>query len=125
MLTGYVNENLDPIVSIEIADTAGHFHSYDVVLDTGFNGELALPANDIHRLGLHFTGQLNIGLAVGEATEVSTYIGVVCWQGSRREVVVVESDVERLLGMRLLSGSKVTVIADIDGEVLIEDSSTK
>ena len=125
MLTGLVNADLDPMVRIEIADIDGNYHTYEIVLDTGFNGYLALPSNVIRRLGMSYKGQVPMRLAIGSTEDVSTYLGAVCWHGTPRDVVVIETDEEYLLGMSLLSGSKITIIAGVDGEVTIEETATK
>ena len=56
MIEGTVNRNIEPVVPIEIADSDGNFHAHDVVLDTGFSGELALPYYLIDSLGLLIRG---------------------------------------------------------------------
>ena len=51
MIRGYVNRNLEPVVAIEIGDREGAFQSFEAILDTGFNGEIALPSPDNPTLG--------------------------------------------------------------------------
>ena len=38
MITGKVAENLDLLVTIEVANSSGVFVPLEVVIDTGFNG---------------------------------------------------------------------------------------
>ena len=52
---------------------------------------------------------------------MSNYDGVVLWHGQPRDVVVIETASESLIGMALLVGSRMTVDARICGEVLIEE----
>ena len=42
------------------------------------------------------------------------------WHTQRREVEIVETDGEALLGMALLLGSQISIDARVGGEVLIE-----
>ena len=56
MTYGTVNYNLEPVVSIEIEDDQGRLQSYEVIIDTGFSGELALPYHVIDCLGLDYRG---------------------------------------------------------------------
>ena len=42
MLRGHVNADLDLIITIGIADVKGKVNPYEVVVDTGFRGELGL-----------------------------------------------------------------------------------
>ena len=120
MITGSVNHALDPSIQIDIEDDDGNFHSTEVVLDTGFNCELALPFNAIQRLGLTYRGQSAISLAVGEAL-ARYYAGTALWHGRCRALQVLETDGESLIGMTLLEGSVITIQARAGGSVLIEE----
>ena len=122
MITGNVNQALDPSIQIDIEDDDGNFHSTEVVLDTGFNGELALPFDAIRRLGLTYRGQSAISLAVGEAL-ARYYDGTTLWHGRRRDLQVLETDGESLIGMSLLEGSVITIQARAGGSVLIEEDA--
>lgn len=122
MITGNVNQALDPSIPIDIEDEDGNFHSTEVVLDTGFNGELALPFDTIRRLGLTYRGPGTLILAVGEAM-ASYYTGTALWHGRRRDLQVLETDGESLIGMALLEGSVITIQARIGGSVLIEEDA--
>ena len=51
MIRGYVNRYLEPVVTIEMEDNQGDLQSFEAIMDTGFNGELALPAQMIAHLG--------------------------------------------------------------------------
>ena len=43
---------LDPLVTVEIGRVQENFQPVEVVVDTGFSGELALPSALIKSLGL-------------------------------------------------------------------------
>ncbi len=122
MITGNVNQALDPSIPIDIEGDDGNFHSTEVVLDTGFNGELALPFDTIRRLGLTYRGQSAISLAVGEVL-ARYYDGTALWHGRRRDLQVLETDGESLIGMLLLEGSVITIQARAGGSVLIEEDA--
>ena len=51
MLIGTVND-LQAWLAVELLTIGGQYLSVDVVLDTGFNGELALPISVIRQLDL-------------------------------------------------------------------------
>ena len=123
MITGTVTENLDLLVTVEIANSNGVFEPLEVIMDTGFNGDLALPRDVILDLGLAYRGQITWTLATGQEATMANYDGVLSWHGRPREVGVVETESESLLGMALLIGSKFTVDARIGGEVVIEENS--
>ena len=122
MITGSVSEGLDLLVTIEVSDRNGVHQPLEVILDTGFNGDLTLPRDMVQHLGLTYRGQTPWTLASGKEVMMSNYDGEVFWHGLLREVQVVETDGDPLLGMALLIGSKITVDARIGGQVLIEDN---
>ena len=124
MITGSVSENLDLLVTIEVSDRNGVLQPLEVILDTGFNGDLTLPRDVVQHLGLTYRGQTPWTLASGKEVMMSNYDGEVTWHGLLREVQVVETDGDALLGMALLVGSKITVDARIGGQVLIEENPT-
>ena len=122
MMRGYVNRHLELVVVIEIEDTEGAFQSFEAILDTGFNGEIALPFQTIKRLGLDRRSQIyEWTLATGEEAEILEFTGVVSWHGQSRRVIVLETGGEPLLGTSLLSGSRISIDMRSGGEVLIEE----
>ncbi len=120
MIRGRFTPELYPLVTIEIADGNGAFHSLDVILDTGFDGELALPSDVIGSLGIPHRAEIGLVLANSQRIQAYTYGGVVSWHAQRREVEIVETAGEALLGMALLLGSQISIDARVGGEVLIE-----
>ena len=123
MMRGYVNRDLEPVVTIEIEGSEGAFQSFEAVLDTGFNGEIALPSRTIQRLGLVYRTQVREWvLATGDETPLAEYDGVVSWHGQRRRVAVVATGGEPLLGTSLLLGSRISIDMRTGGEVLIEET---
>ena len=122
MMIGYVNRYLEPVVMIEIEDREGTLQSLEAILDTGFNGEIALPAQTIEHLGLSSRGQaLDWTVATGDEVPLAEYDGVVSWHDQSRRVVVVETGDEPLLGTSLLAGSRISIDMRGGGEVLIEE----
>lgn len=122
MMKGYVNRYLEPVVDIEIEDGEGDIQSFKAILDTGFNGEIALPIQTIERLGLEHRSQIyEWTLASGEEAEMREFTGVVSWHGQSRQVIVLATGDEPLLGTSLLSGSRISIDMRGGGEVLIEE----
>lgn len=122
MITGSISENLDLAVTIEAPDMNGVLQPLEVIPDTGFNGELALSRDVIRNHGFTYRGQTLGTLATGQRESMSVYDGVISWHGQLRDVEVVETDGDPLLGMAVLIGSKITVDARIGGEVVIEEN---
>lgn len=122
MITGTVTNDLDILITLDVADGNGVFVPLEVVLDTGFNGDLSLPAQVIRSLGLTYRGRITCTLATGEEAALSNYDGVALWHGQPRDVAVIETGGEALLGMALLMGSRITIDARVGGEARIEES---
>ena len=120
MIRGYVTSQLTAQVSIEIEGHDGVFQSLEIILDTGFNGELVLPRESIRDLELSYRGRTLSILADGREVGADYYDGVVLWHGRRLAVEIVETAGESLLGMALLLGNHISIDARVGGEVLIE-----
>ena len=123
MISGRVSPELDPKVIIEFGNGISSLQSIEVVVDTGFSGELALPPELIQSLGLDYIDDVSVALADRQARPVQAYDGVVAWQGRSREVMVLDMGSEPLLGMALLLGSRLTVSCRPNGPVVIEEES--
>ena len=122
MIRGSVSQHLEALVTVDVEDGNGESRSLEVILDTGFTGYLVLPLATIRQLGLAFSGRRAVILASGERSAVDAYSGVVPWHGRRRNVIALESSSEFLLGLSLLSGSRVTLDVRAGGSVLVEDA---
>ena len=121
MISGRVSAGLDPLVNIELGNGKGSFQSLQVVVDTGFSGELALPSELIQSLGLDYIDDVSVALADRQERPVRAYDGVVFWQGRSRDLMVLDMGSEPLLGMALLLGSRLTVSCRPNGAVVIEE----
>ncbi len=121
MISGRVSAGLDPLVNIELGNGKGSLQSLQVVVDTGFSGELALPSELIQSLGLDYIDDVSVALADRQERPVRAYDGVVFWQGRSRDVMVLDMGSEPLLGMALLLGSRLTVSCRPNGAVIIEE----
>jgi clan AA aspartic protease len=102
-------------------DSAGHFESLEVVIDTGFTGYLTLPTDTIQLLGLPSAGRRIFELANGERFGFTAYLATVSWHGRLSDALVLQSDSAPLLGMDLLRGSRVTMDVLEGGHVIIEE----
>ena len=123
MITGRVNWLLEAIVSVEVQDADGQLHPFQCVLDTGFDGDIALPSAVIRRLRLVFTGPSDTVLLSGYSAPLPVYEGIVYWHEQPIQVAVLETEQESVVGMALLENSTLTIQAWDGGEVLIEERS--
>jgi len=45
MITGIVNADFEPIISLSVQGSDRQLYTQDAIVDTGFNGWLSLPPN--------------------------------------------------------------------------------
>ena len=121
MIRGIVTPGPAPVVTIDVGNGSGGFQSLDFIVDTGFSDELAMPSDLIQRLGLPYADGTSVILADAREIQTSIYHGIVFWHGNNRAVRFIEIEGAPLLGMSLLSGSRLTVSARSGGIVLIEE----
>lgn len=76
MIEGRVDSRGQVWIQLEMIDNRGHLHPVEVVVDTGFNGNLTLPLDIIDGLDLESDLQALITLATGVQEEVSTWNGL-------------------------------------------------
>jgi hypothetical protein len=60
-------------------------------------------------------------LATGVETYLDSWKGTALWHGRPRDLLILESDGEPLLGMNLLRGSRVTLDVRIDRDVVVDE----
>lgn len=119
MTIGHVTADGHPQIQIMVEGSDDETHAVEALLDTGFNGGLALPAERIAALGLKRRGQVTAVLASGEEHNVPTYRATVRIGGTRHSVVVAEAG-ESLVGMRLLWGFDLRIQCIDGGKVDLE-----
>ena len=120
MIAGYVNSDLEAVVPVALVDGNGYRWRQEVVIDTGFNGDLTLPVEFIDQRGLTLVGQVNATLANGQTVETNQYQATAIWDGEQLTVDVMESENQYLLGTSLIYGSTMTVQMWAGGDVLID-----
>ena len=118
-MTGRVNGDLQAWLTVEIVTPSGQPRPIEVALDTGFNGQIALPAITIQRLELSEESSRLAITATGDRVRLTTYYSTMMWHGEPRIIEVVEADSEPLLGMELLLGNRVTLDVLEGGPVTI------
>ena len=106
-------------VSIRPSDVAAA-HDVQVWIDTGFNGDLVLPQQQIDDLELPDSGTVKAILADGSEVALQRYICQIDWFGEQRELEVVANEGEYpLLGVGLLLGHDLH-ISYRSGDITIE-----
>lgn len=125
MIKGRVSSDgaagLQAWVTIEVGGSDEVFRSTNVVVDTGFTGWLTLPGSVIEQMGLDLYGRRPAVLANGEMEILDLYFAFIQWHGQVRPVMVHQAGGRPLMGMSLLSGSRLLVDASEGGEVTITE----
>ena len=123
MISGRVNSDLAPLVPVDLIASDGEIHTVDMMLDTGFNGELSLPGEIIRRLGFQLFDEIASRLADGQEVWLQGWEGRIMWHGRPRRVVAVEAGSDPTLGMDLLWRNRINIDVHANGPVTIEELS--
>ena len=100
-----------PWTVLSVQDCEGKYRHLWVTVDTGYNGELSLPASCVTRLGLTLSGASGMKTTRGIETvnHVKGKVNVK-WHGEERPVDCQQWEGHPpLVGMELLEGSRVTM----------------
>jgi clan AA aspartic protease len=118
MLYGHVRDHM-PRVLLSLPGIPGPLN-VEFCLDTGFEGELALPSALAANLQLEDIVKQTISMADG--TIRTAFVGYIMleWNEEQRPTEVLVLDGNPLMGMLLLEGSHVHIEATDGGEVVIE-----
>jgi len=93
----------------------GSDNPIDVLVDTGFNGELMLTEEKIKDLSLSVIGDDEYMTASGDVVPTSVYIGFIRWFGKKRKIAVLStSGKANLIGMELLHFSRLEIARSQD-----------
>ena len=120
MIEGFVNANLEAVVTIPLLGPAGQTREVAAVVDTGFNGYLTLPPTLVAELGLSVVGDGEAILADGREVAFDVYGVTVVWDGQPRYVETAAVGIDALLGMMLLDRHSLFVEVSDGGRVVLQ-----
>ena len=120
MITGRVNSDLEAVVEIAVQDNNGDLHRFRCIVDTGFDGFLALPVDIIQQLGLVYRINRTTVLLDGVAIFLPVYLGLVDWHEELLEVSFLGTEQDYLVGTSMLENITLTIQVWDGGEVRIE-----
>jgi clan AA aspartic protease len=109
MISGSVNSRQEAVVSLSVKGPDGQSAACDVVVDTGFNGPLALPPQVISALGLPKVGVMRALLGDGNETTLDLHEAVVVWDGKERSVEAECVGSDAFIGTSLLAGYQLRI----------------
>ena len=122
MIEGIVNANLEAVVTLFLRGPEGRAQQVDAVIDTGFNGYLALPPMLVADLELPVVGDGEAILADGREVSFNVYGVTALWDGLPRYVETGAVGDESLIGMSMLVGHDLRVEVADGGRVVIESA---
>jgi len=119
MMTGSVNADGEAVVSLRVRDADGGFLEIDAIVDTGFNGLVALPAHFISDLRLPDVGVARVRYGDGNEGTLPVHEAIIDWDGLERLVRIdcLANDV--LIGTELLAGHELRITFVLNGTVEI------
>jgi clan AA aspartic protease len=120
MITGVVTADREPRVRVTVRGPDGQEQDLEAVIDTGFDGSLALPSVVIAALGLPWRRRGRALLADGRETLFDIHEATIIWDGEPRRVAVDAVDASPLIGMRLLEGYELTIQVVLGGPVVVK-----
>jgi len=123
VIDGRVTQDLEAVVPVTVRGRDRASATLSFTIDTGFDGYLCLPAEQVRGLDLAPVGAQVVVLGDGREAELDLYAAFVEWQGRLVPVSVLELEGGALLGMSLLHGSRVTMDIVAEGPLRIEQLS--
>ncbi len=112
-----VGGGLAATLEIELRWSTCRSGTFDALLDTGFNGAVSLPPENVAELGLPLVREQTVTLGDASDVRVNVHAGQVRFaDGWHRYPVLATGDVP-LVGMQLMGGKKVCFEAVDGGEV--------
>jgi clan AA aspartic protease len=119
VISGHVTSTAEAVVPLRVRGPAGDEAGIEAVIDTGFTDYLTLPPVQIAQLGLLKMDALECEMADGRVVAMESFLAVVLWDGTPRDVLVLAAVGQPLLGMSLLYSSRVSIDVVSGGEVVI------
>ena len=117
-MTGTVSARLEAVVSVLLRSPDGHERPVECIVETGFDGELGPPAEEIERVGAPFSHPVSARFADGSVQEVDVSEVDLRWDGERMTVYA-EALADPLLGTRRLARHRLTAEFASGGAVTI------
>ena len=111
---------LEPRINLEVAGPDRDFRQIEAVVDTGFNGWLALTRDMVDELHLTSYGHRYSVLADGTRAVLGIFSALVWWGGRFRPVLIHQVESGRpLVGTSMLENYRLTIDMRQGGQVTI------
>jgi clan AA aspartic protease len=119
MIEGRVNEALHAKLRLELLAGDGAPRVVDAMIDTGFNGFLALAAELIEQLSLSWIYRHQGELANGVVEIFDVYEATVAWDGVTRVVEAEAIQAAPLVGMSLMLNHELRIEVKENGQAVL------
>lgn len=119
MPTGSVNAKPEAVLPLRLRGASGVVRDVEALIDTGYNGALALPAALIALLGLPRLTSISVRLGDGTVRRVAAYSAELDWDGRWQTVAVSAVGARPIVGMKLLTGHTLHIVVTPGGIVEI------
>lgn len=119
MMTGTVNARREATLPLQVLGPNGQQQEITAVIDTGYNGTMALPMAVITALALPFDATRRVTLGDRSQRLLDFYNGEIFWDGHRRAVLVLAVEGDPLIGTAALQGCHLGVDFEEDGNVTV------
>lgn len=106
-MTGTVRPSLERVFPLRVRSVSGREQTIDCVLDTGFDGELALPGEVLDALGAPWSHTTVGRLANGTIIDSDTHEVDVFWN-NEWTTALVEDLADPLIGVRMCRGLRLS-----------------
>src|SRR5687768_14092672 len=120
MITGRVTASREAIIELVVRGPTGKQRPVTLVIDTGYDGHIALPASLVAELGLASHGQATAVFGDGSSRTLNKFQAAVLWDGAWRDVIILEADGGMVVGMALLDRSRLTIEVYDGGRVFVD-----
>ena len=119
MIIGEITADREAVVPLRVNGANGQGKDIKAILDTGFSGFLSLLPDLIAELQLPFLDYTEYELGNGNPILFAVHEATVIWDGRERNVPVLASDTDPLVGMSLLYGCNLNLDVVDGGPVRI------
>ena len=119
MNDGVVSAELEPLIKIRLVGIGAQEHEIEAIIDTGFNGHLSLPVEQIESLGWPVRGEETTIFGDGREAPMDMYRGIVLWRGSPRLIFAMAARLTPVIGTGLLQGNRLEIEFKSGGSVNI------
>jgi clan AA aspartic protease len=117
MIEGQVSPFLAAYVKLAVYRKDGRTMKIQALIDTGYDGFLALPLPIIETLELDWDRNVNATLADGTSASFGVYRGDVDWDGERITVYIDAAVPMPMIGMGMMQGYDIHIRNQVGGPV--------